>query len=179
MVVKHINMKWTIVIGLLSVGSLYAGGDELPTLGESVETISKLEHAGKWKEALPIYRKLYEEARHAIDGLSVMFMLKKGICELQCGEFNDAEKSFEWITKLNQAGGGPSYERLDRASAAFYLAETQARNGKVGNSEKSLAAAISFFDTIKEYSRDPTMQRWRSHRVAKIRATKPASSSSK
>ena len=95
MVVKHINMQWTIVIGLLIVGSLHAGGDDLPTLGESVETISKLEHAGKWKEALPIYRQLYEEARHAIDGLSVKFMLKKGICELQYGEFNDAEKSFE------------------------------------------------------------------------------------
>lgn len=179
MVVKHINMKWTIVIGLLSVGSLYAGGDELPTLGESVETISKLEHAGKWKEALPIYRKLYEEARHAIDGLSVMFMLKKGICELQCGEFNDAEKSFEWITKLNEIEGDPSREALDRASAAFYLAETQARNGKGDALEKSLAAANRFFDTFEEYRRDPTMQQWRNHRVAKIRATKPVPSPSK
>jgi len=135
-------MRALLAISISLCVSQPCWGEE--TFAENLDTVTRLEAAGKWEEALPIYQRSYEKNRLALDGLTVRFMLRKGICELQCKRFKEAEQSFAWVIDGSEA----KHEELDKVRAMFYLSETLARENKPDLSRKALDDANRFLAEV-------------------------------
>ena len=145
-----------------------ASAKEDLAFGETMKVITKLEEAGEWNKALPLYRDLYSQLRLKLDGLTIPFLFRKGICEMQCSIFDDAEKSFDHITRNTKVFKVPDIYLVTVVRANFYLAEVQARSGKFEAAEKSLATAKLFFEQAVQVNDDAQMRKWRNVIVAKI-----------
>ncbi|MDE0835404.1 MAG: hypothetical protein OSA84_03525 [Akkermansiaceae bacterium] len=134
-----------------------------------MEVITKLEKSGEWNKELPLYRELHSRLRLSFDGLTIPFLFRKGVCELQCSKFDDAEQSFDLITQNGEPEKVAEINRVTITRSMFYLADAQARNGKFEAAEKSLIAANRFFENMVQLRNDPQLVKWRNKIVARIR----------
>ena len=159
-----------IIVALIlfsSISKVCAGGDL--RFGETMEVITKLEKSGEWNKALPLYRELHSRLRLSFDGLTIPFLFRKGVCELHCSKFDDAEQSFGLITQNGELEKVSEINRVTITRSMFYLSDAQARNGKFEAAEKSLISANRFFGKMVQLRRDPQLVKWRNKIVARIR----------
>jgi hypothetical protein len=168
MVTGKYKLRIIVALILFSSISIVCGGGDL-RFGETMEVITKLEKSGEWNKLLPIYRELHGRLRLSFDGLTIPFLFRKGVCELQCSKFDDAEQSFDLITQNGESEKVAEINRVTITRSMFYLADAQARNGKFEVAEKSLIGANRFFGKMVQLRSDPQLVKWRNKIVARIR----------
>ena len=149
------------------ISCFFCRGEDL-NFKQKMDIITGFEKSGDWRNALPIYRELHSKLSRSMDGLTMPFVFRKGICELQCSQFSDAEKSFRFVAQAEDTEDLAEIHKPIVARSMFYIAEAQALNGKFDDAQKSLIEANRVFNIIYGIDNDSGLADWRKSIVQKI-----------